>query len=120
EDQNGPSIDKLTWNGTSALARLRFFLRSLAPGTLGCRTGYWRLRACRRWGVIRIGVGACGGTVETVLSGLPARPAWLPARFSRSPFVDREGAAGQGCAVEGVHRRLRRAVVRHLDEVKAP
>ena len=41
-------------------------------------------------------------------------------RFSRPRFVDREGAAGQGHAVEGVNGTLRCAVVRHLDEAKTP
>src|SRR5919206_4917619 len=54
------------------------------------------------------------------VSGLPARLTWLTARFPRPCFVDRESAAGQGHAVEGVNGRLRRAVVRHLDEAKAP
>jgi hypothetical protein len=56
----------------------------------------------------------------TARVGLPARLAWLPARLSRPRFVDRKGAAGQGRTVEGVNGGLRRAVVRHLDEAKAP
>jgi hypothetical protein len=56
----------------------------------------------------------------TALSSLPAWLAWLPAGFSRPRFVDRESAAGEGRAVEGVNGRLRRVTVRHLDEAKAP
>src|SRR4030095_5480147 len=62
----------------------------------------------------------CGGTAATAISGLRARLARLTAWFPRPRFVDREGAAGQGRAVEGVYGRLRRAAVRHLDEAKAP
>ena len=65
------------------------------------------------------GLVPCGGTAATAISGLPARLARLTAWFPRPRFVDREGAAGQGRAVEGVYGRLRRAAVRHLDEAKA-
>ena len=51
--------------------------------------------------------------------GLPAGLARLTARFPRPRFVDRKGAAGQWCAVEGVNGAVRRAAVRHLDEGKA-
>jgi hypothetical protein len=54
------------------------------------------------------------------VSGLPARLTWLTAGFPRPCFVDRESAAGQGHAVEGVHGTVRCAVVRHLDEAKTP
>ena len=54
--------------------------------------------------------------LEEARTHLPARLAWFP----RSRFVDREGATGQGRAIEGVNGRLRCAVVRHLDEAKAP
>src|SRR5262245_34485660 len=50
---------------------------------------------------------------------LPARLAWLSARLARPCFIDREGTAGQGRTVEGVHGGLRRTGVRHLDEAKA-
>ena len=66
------------------------------------------------------GLVPCGGTAATAISGLPSRLARLTAWFPRPRFVDREGAAGQGRAVEGVYGRLRRAAVRHLDEAKAP
>ena len=52
--------------------------------------------------------------------GLPARLAWLPARCLRPCFVDREGAAGQGQAVEGVNGALHRLAVWHLDEARTP
>ena len=55
----------------------------------------------------------------TARVGLLARLAWLPARFARPRFIDREGAAGQGRAVEGINGRLRCAGIRHLDEAKA-
>jgi hypothetical protein len=45
------------------------------------------------------------------VGGLPTRLAWLPARLARPRFIDREGTAGQGHAVEGINGRLRRAVV---------
>src|SRR5262245_48455791 len=64
--------------------------------------------------------GAPSWYAATALDGLPTRLAWLPARLARPRFIDREGAAGQGRAVEGVNGRLRRAVVRHFDEAKAP
>ena len=57
---------------------------------------------------------------ETVPGGLPTWLAWLPARFTRPRFVDREGAASQGRAVEGVYGTLRCAGVRHLNEAKTP
>ncbi len=44
-----------------------------------------------------------------------ASAAW----FSRPRFVDREGAAGQGHAVEGVNGAFCRPAVRHFDEAKA-
>jgi hypothetical protein len=56
----------------------------------------------------------------TARVGFPARLAWLPARLARPRCIDREDAAGQGRAVEGVHGRLRRAGVRHLDAATAP
>jgi hypothetical protein len=56
----------------------------------------------------------------TARVGLPARLAWLPARCSRPCFVDREGAAGQGQAVEGVNGALHRLAVWHLDEARTP
>ncbi len=70
--------------------------------------------------LVRVGAGACGGTAETTLSGLPAGLAWLTPRFPRPRFVDCERAAGEGRAVEGVNGRLRRVTVRHLDEAKTP
>src|SRR5499433_3254071 len=64
--------------------------------------------------------GAPSWYAATALGGLPTRLAWLPARLARPRFIDREGTAGQGRAVEGVYGRLRRAGVRHLDEAKTP
>jgi hypothetical protein len=51
---------------------------------------------------------------------LPARLAWFSAWLSRPCCIDREGAAGQGRAVERVNGPLRRGAVRHLDEAKTP
>ena len=40
------------------------------------------------------------GRKETVPGGLPTRLAWLTARFSRSRFVDREGATVEVFAMQ--------------------
>ena len=50
---------------------------------------------------------------------LPAGLARRTPRFPRPGFVDREDAASDLRAVEGVHGAVRRAAVRHLDEAKA-
>ena len=49
------------------------------------------------------------------VSGLPARLTWLTAGFPRPCLVDRESAAGQRRAVEGVDGAVGRMAVRHLD-----
>jgi len=42
----------------------------------------------------------------------PAGPSQLPPGFPRCGFVDREDAAGQGCAVRGVKSAVRRRALR--------
>src|SRR5262249_56987688 len=64
--------------------------------------------------------GAPSWYAATALGGLPTRLAWLPARLARPRFIDREGAASQGRAVEGVNGRLLPAGVRRLDEAQSP
>src|SRR5437660_9135662 len=61
---------------------------------------------------------------EIVLAGLPAGaaelPTWLPTRFTRLGCIHGEGPAGKLLALEPLHGRGGRRVLRHFDKAKPP
>ena len=56
---------------------------------------------------------------DTALTGLPAGPARLTARFTRLGFVDREGTAFELFAVEPLNGGFGSLALGHLDKPKA-
>ena len=57
---------------------------------------------------------------QTAPESLPAWLAWLLARFPRPRSVHREGATGEGSAVEDIHGALRCVAIWSRDDAKAP